>query len=589
MLSPEVRTVAMDLLRPPPGQRLDLAVLTTYTLDLEALLAVPLAVLAHADAGVDQLLEDPLLVLRGLREAGDRVHVFVDEAGIAVPRRQRELYATLENSVHPVRVPGGGVFHPKVWMARFVSSEGGGEALLRVGVLSRNLTFDRSWDVALASEAKPGGRRRAASGPLARLVGGLAELSTMPLPSVLTESLETLAGQVSRAAFPGPTGFSDAPIAFHTAGLGRSRRWLPKMANGGNVLAVAPFLTGKALDSVRGLGRGKGHLVSRHEELDGVSVARWDEAKILVDSALDEPGDETSSRPSGLHAKIIAVEHGRDVTWWLGSANLTDAAFEGRNVEIMAQITGRKKRVGIDKFLDGFDDLCQRYTPSSETTADDNDEQEGQRDVEAAARALTEAELAITCTPADDLWEWRLDGEVQFPDGVTAKVWPVSVDEEQAILVDLPVTYRLPVTRLTSFAAFVVSSDRPHTEPQRFALKLPIHGVPEERTARVLQSLIDSPERLLAFLRSLLGGLEELGHGGDLDELGTGAWARESGFEDDSILEDMLRAASRDPTRLIAVRKLIADLRRTPEGRQIVPDRLQAVWEAVDATLGVDQ
>ena len=70
---------------------------------------------------------------------------------------------------------------------------------------------------------------------------------------------------------------------------------------------------------------------------------------------------------------------------------------------------------------------------------------------------------------------------------------------------------------------------------------------------------------------------------------GTGAWARESGFEDDSILEDMLRAASRDPTRLIAVRKLIADLRRTPEGRQIVPDRLHAVWEAVDATLGVDQ
>ena len=65
MLSPEVRTVAMDLLRPPPGRELDLVVLTTYTLDLEALLAVPLAVLAHADAGVDQLLEDPLAGIAG--------------------------------------------------------------------------------------------------------------------------------------------------------------------------------------------------------------------------------------------------------------------------------------------------------------------------------------------------------------------------------------------------------------------------------------------------------------------------------------------------------------------------------------------
>ena len=38
MLSPDSRTVAFDLLRPPSGYTLDLAVLTTYTLDLEALL-----------------------------------------------------------------------------------------------------------------------------------------------------------------------------------------------------------------------------------------------------------------------------------------------------------------------------------------------------------------------------------------------------------------------------------------------------------------------------------------------------------------------------------------------------------------------
>ncbi len=75
MLSPDVRTVAMDLLRPPPGRQLDLALLTTYTLDLEALLAVPFAVLAHSDAGIDQLLEDPLLILQGLREASGRARM----------------------------------------------------------------------------------------------------------------------------------------------------------------------------------------------------------------------------------------------------------------------------------------------------------------------------------------------------------------------------------------------------------------------------------------------------------------------------------------------------------------------------------
>ncbi|MYH15964.1 MAG: hypothetical protein F4149_12395 [Gammaproteobacteria bacterium] len=590
MLSPDVRTVAMDLLRPPPGQQLDLAVLTTYTLDLEALLAVPLAVLAHSDAGVDQLLEDPLLILQGLREAGDRIHVFVDETGIAVPRRQRELYATLENSVHPVRTPFGGVFHPKVWVARFVSLEDNGDALLRVAVLSRNLTFDRSWDVALASEVKPGRRRVTASGPLGRLIGELVNLSTMPIPHVLADSLQTLAAQVSRAAFPGPADFSDAPIEFHAMGLGRSRRWLPSVPNGGDVLAVAPFLKAQALGSIRALGSGTATLVGRGEVLDHLSnacLAQWDNVRALAETAIDEPDDETSSRPSGLHAKIIAVQHGWDVTWWVGSANLTNAALQGRNVEIMAQITGRKRRVGIDKFLEGFDRLCETYTRSEEVEVDDEEDRQGQQDVEDAVRALAEAGLAIACTAADEVWEWRLDGRVGLSEGVTVQVWPVSVDEEQAVELNLPVTFHLPMTRLTAFAAFVVSSNCPRTEPRRFALKLPISGVPEERTARVLRSLIDSPERLLAFLRALLGGLEELGHAGDVGEAGKGAWAWEADFGAETLLEDMLRAASRDPSRLVAVRKLITDLRSTPEGRRIVPDRLHAVWESVDATLGV--
>ena len=593
MLSPELRTVAMDLLRPPPGRRLDLAVLTTYTLDLEALLAVPLAVLAHSEAGVDKLLEEPLLILQGLREAGDRVHVFVDETGIAVPQRQRELYATLEGSVHPTRAPGGGVFHPKVWLARFVSTEEAGEPLLRVAILSRNLTFDRSWDVALASETTPRGRRVAASGPLARLVGDLAELSTMPLPRALTEGLQTLSGQVWRAAFPAPSDFSDSPIRFHTMGLRRSRRWLPKVVNGRNVLAVTPFLNAGALDAIRGLGWGEGCLIGRREELDAVAdsaLARWDDARVLADAVLDEPSDETSSRPSGLHAKIVAVEHGWDVTWFVGSANLTLSALQGRNVEIMAEITGRKSRVGICKFLHGFDSLCETYRRSEEAGVEADEEPEAQRDVDRAVRALVEADLAIACTATGDLWEWRLDGQVELPEGVTVHTWPVSVGEDQAVPPDFPVTFVLPMTRLTAFTGFRVSSDSPGTEARRFALKLRIRGVPGERAARVLRSLIDTPERLLAFLRALLGGLEGLGHAGEGEGIEAGAWGEWApGFEAETLLEDMLRAASRDPERLLAVRRLIADLHRTPEGRDIVPEGLHAVWQAVDATLGADR
>ena len=78
---------------------------------------LPLSVLAHPDGGLEELLADPLRLHQAIRDAGDRVHAFVDEKGIAIPRGARALYSMLESSVHPVRPPNRGAFHPKVWVA----------------------------------------------------------------------------------------------------------------------------------------------------------------------------------------------------------------------------------------------------------------------------------------------------------------------------------------------------------------------------------------------------------------------------------------------------------------------------------------
>ena len=185
MLSPDARAVAFELIRAPDGYRLDFAVLTTYTLDLEALLVLPLSILAHQDESMEELLADPVRLHQALRDAGDRVHVFVDETGIGVPRAVRALYAMLEPGVHGVRAPGRGSFHAKVWVARFTAIDDAQQdqpPLLRVAVLSRNLTFDRSWDIALASEASPRGEsREAATGPLGDFLDALPRLTGEPL------------------------------------------------------------------------------------------------------------------------------------------------------------------------------------------------------------------------------------------------------------------------------------------------------------------------------------------------------------------------------------------------------------------------
>ena len=370
MLSPDSRTVAFDLLRPPPAHTLDFAVLTTFTLNLEASLALPLGMVSRADGGLDELLADPILLLEALRGAGERIHVFVDRTGIAIPRKRRDLFAMLETSLHPVRADGGGVFHPKVWILRFLSEEE--DPLIRVAILSRNLTFDRSWDIAFASDASPSPTDRVdESVSLADFVRHLPDMAPETLSPEAARQIRTLAGQIRRTRFPAPEGFLDQPVAFHVLGMnGRQPTWRP-IRNGWRTLAVAPFVGRTALDAIVSMGTGERMLVSTREYLDTLpeeALSAWDRVCVLSDAALDEPEDGGAERPSGLHAKMLAIEHRWDVTWFVGSANLTTSAFTGRNVEVMASLTARKGRRngktghGIERFLEsGFEKLCEPY------------------------------------------------------------------------------------------------------------------------------------------------------------------------------------------------------------------------------------
>ena len=610
MLPPDSRTTAFELIRPPSGYRLDFAVLTTYTLDLEALLVLPLSVLAHPDGGLQELLADPLRLHQAIRDAGDRVHAFVDEKGIAIPRGARSLYSMLESSVHPVRAPHRGAFHPKVWVARFTALDETAEDLLRVAILSRNLTFDRSWDVALASEALPRSRRRvAASRPLRDFLLQLPQLAARRIPPGLVERVEALADQVARTAFPAPDGFA-SPIKFHALGLpGRRRSWSPP-SSGYRTLAVAPFVDRTGLDAVSRLGGDDRILVSRPEELDKLSeaaLAAWKDVLVLSDTAQGEAEDgpadteeedtgaDAEARPSGLHAKMIAVEHGWDVTWYVGSANLTAAAFTGSNVEMMASVTGRKGRkgsaggCGIDRFLDGgFRTLCVPYR-RVEPEKEDAGVTSARARLEAARDAIVDADLRVLCVAADGLWTLTIDRSIALPAGdVEVAAWPVSVAEEQACRLPEPLRWRLPVARLTAFIAFRLSVPVRGVDDIRVTLRLPAAGMPEDRIHQILRTLLDSPEKFLRFLRALLGGLDavlgwaqDAGEGNDRDGWGTGGGG-------ETLLDDLVRTASRDPDRLDPVRRLIDDLRKTDEGRRIVPDELFAIWTAVEEALAAE-
>ena len=597
MLAPDARTLAVEFLRPPTGYRLDRAVITTFTLDLEALLALPLGAMAHADADLETLLSDPLLLLEALREASERLYVFVDECGIAVPRTHRELYALLEAGVHPVRAPGGGVFHPKVWVARF-TSEGEPRPVLRSAVMSRNLTYDRSWDVALVSDAQPAHARRSRpSTQLADLLRRLPTLATQPVPGEVRKGIVELGDEVGRTRFPAPAGFDD-PVTYHVIGLSGQRRrpWLPTNA-GSRMLAVAPFVSKSALDLLAAMGTKERLLVSRREELDQIpeeTLASWrmntaEEVLTLRDSDLEEVEDGGNHKLSGLHAKIIAVERGWTVDWHVGSVNLTNAAFMGVNVETMATITGARGRPssgrgnGIERFLNaGFLKLCTAYEkPESDEreVEEDDDIAAARAQLDQARDGLLAAPLALVCSLASDGVSCVLEGQIDMPSEVNAVVWPISIAEELALPLSAA-QWLLPMSRVTAFLAFRLHVSHGDVEDVRFARKLIVEGMPKGRLNEVLRTVIDSPERFLQLLRALLGGLD-----GMVD------WARESasepgaswetGFRAETLLEDLMRTASRDPGRLEPIRRMIEQLTDSEEGQDVIPEDFLEIWNAV--------
>ena len=153
MLEPRDRQLLFEALQPPDSFRFDQGIGTTYTLDLLALLMAPLAFTFFEQQGEDgRPAVDSLEILESLRRHADNLTVFCHAGGIDLPKAFYPQLAFIETSIVECQSPGGGAFHPKVWVLRLVGE--GGAIRYRVLCLSRNLTFSRAWDTLLALDGE---------------------------------------------------------------------------------------------------------------------------------------------------------------------------------------------------------------------------------------------------------------------------------------------------------------------------------------------------------------------------------------------------------------------------------------------------
>jgi hypothetical protein len=373
MLEPLDRRHLFDALRPPSGYDVDVAIGTTYSLDLMALLAVPLAFALfdwEDDAG--KVNADPLALLEATRRYAGKTHIFCQAGQIHLPRQRSPLFVELERIVKEVRPRNPyGVFHPKVWVLRFSPTAKGDPVLYRVLCLSRNLTYDRSWDTVLSLDGELVDRDLAiaANHPLGDFVKALPKLMTQPADEHLRKTVSKVQDELRRVRFTMPDGIDE--LRFHPLGLEEQQDWwFPGRCE--KVLAVAPFVDEILLKRIASQTEGRCVLVSRLEQLQELPaelLGKYKKVFYLHPDASDADGDtstdsvdgpesERSDSPdndrqdtlTGLHAKLYITDAGWNASVWTGSANATSAAFS-RNIEFLVQLIGKKSAFGVDAFL----------------------------------------------------------------------------------------------------------------------------------------------------------------------------------------------------------------------------------------------
>ncbi len=598
MLDPNNRSLLVNSLRPPAGYVFSAGLATTYTLDLTTLLSVPLHLALRSSQDRNAVLQDGVALLEALRRTADTLSIFCQHGRIGAPNLPHVLYGLLEPCVIQVEAPNGGVFHPKLWLLRFSNPENTHDVILRLLLLSRNLTADRSWDLGLSLDGHVGKRNIGQNRPLCELVSALPNFNPRSASARIRSDCERFSEELRQTTWDGLPGEFER-LAFHALGLKR-QAWSPTPSR--RLAVISPFVQATALNALAATTQEAVTLLSRPDELARTSkssLAKYGTLMTLHEGAESADGEDIAAADRlahGLHAKAYIAEDGWDTILYLGSANATNASLiTGANVEIVAELRGKRSRVGgIDSFFgeDGLGEYLVEYEAPVEPPPLSAEEQ-AEALIDKARGELMRAGISVLCaTAGEDAWDLRLSPKhpVKLKRITMIRIWPISIPKERSedgtpLITGAVVTIpRCATASVTGFIAFELTTDL-CAHSVCFVLSLPIENLPDTRDAAVLRMIVANRDGFLRYLLLLLQDIESLPTTADLLSALGGAWKIADGLEGMPLLEELVRAYSRDPDRLDSVRKLVEQLGSTPEGQEMIPEEFMNLWQVFETTL----
>ena len=583
-------------LMPDEGWETSWAIGTTYSLDLEVLLSVPLA-LFHAKYLSETTNESNLRadMLDALDKVHDKMFVFVHENNITSKCGYSMLMGFLDRNIWniPLDSPNKN-FHPKVWLVRYVKSSSKDEYKYRLVTMSRNITSATDFDIAVVMDSYHTDRSHTDNEPLSVMMTALMERTDSKEAHKIIKQIKN---ELNRTKFIPPYPFDrkgkSALFWPHTFRNLQSPLLQDKEYE--ELMVISPFIDDVTLDMLCKRCKGsRPKLISREYEMDRCkpeTLQKWD--CYMWNSMLEEAGDyeedETGNNASvshsiSLHAKIFIAKasYGGDWykynNWFIGSTNCTQAGLRS-NYEAQVQLKSLEPGTSADEVLTSLLNpdapLITAYKVKEQSSRDVEEDKEKQRNRE-IIHGLSHLQFSgtmekcpdgkyITSIQTDSV-TWN-DFWQKYPDvKVTLKLFASDNDQW-----NLKGEYKHNFTsqfcqQLSSFLRVNVHFS--NNEEKDFLVQVPV-CIPEERHGRIMSEILDSEEKLMRYLMFCLDANMDK----EQQKIGKELPKHASKGNDDAsskqyslpIYEKLLLAASRNKTALKDVRDNVERLRKAKD------------------------
>ena len=587
-------------LQPPPGFAIDYAVATTYSLDLFALLSIPLAMYYKQSMDVEVTAEN-FQVLGAIEDLQKHLKIFCQKGKISLPRTNAvSLLAFVEKCVVEV-LPDIATqsFHPKVWVLRYKATDSE-EVIYRLIVMSRNLTFDKSYDIAYWMEGSPSGGKKTKNKELVELMTSLDKRS----PFTHKKFIQDLA----KVDFELSEQFNS--YSFSSFPKSNAKQSIDLDTKYGQRMVISPFLSEKILEELSEKSVGKLIIFSRKEELDKLQKKVTDALEAycfsqeVVNHHLYELAEEGASNEyenqewdNNLHAKIYLRENKGETFWDLGSANCSNAAFD-RNHEFLIHLSTNLKETRIAKVKESLLSeyngvrLFKAYERSfiEEVVAKEEDSRALEYEL---MQCLADPTLfTAKVEPSQSNYNLLLElncGNILERYDCSLSCKPLGFKTAlQELIPTIPVVFTaIPLNKLSSFIHWQIKVNKTGKLID-LVIKTDIQDMPEGRLSNILKSIIDNPDKFMAFLRAMLTDEPE----GEFKK-GDGNSAWKSSFLDNPsafgfnlpIYEELLISLSRSPERLIRLSSFIDKLSADTVENQIIPTDFSNLWKTIKEAL----